>query len=554
MKNVVGVILTFILLSSIGCESHNIDARLALADSLIVDHADSAYTVLKAIDSEELLSESDRAFYALLYTQAQYKNVDSIGSDSLINFALDYYKDNHNREHYTRTLIYKGAVMEELGNPEEALEWYLRAENNAAPDDYLNLGQANLRMSVLYSTHYIGDGLDLEKDRAALHYFRLADNKRYELMCLSSLGGGFRIYNMDSAYYYLDKALELAEEMGNEGEFYSCTEMKVRGMLEDSLHHEAKTLALDYLNTKGTEYVDDDLYYDLANAYIGLGNADSAQYYFNKTAENPQNENLIVIRLICLEKLSQLCKDKSLSYDLNIKSDKIADNIIYSKNSNELIKREQLFNKNRQINHIKNKNNIILFILSTLLILSIFIYINKRVSHGKRVKEYKKIIQDLQCFCEENQKYYELQNNTCNLNVVHIVTNYIQFVNELKVCIKNFEQTPKTLVRKVNNILKSVQDNKNNIGEQIQEIVNAGNDNILKRINLEYKQLTSKDLSLIAMIYCGFSSVTIGACLGYTHEKSIYQRKKQIAQKMEIDVNLDDFVAQKRYKEKLLTK
>ena len=260
MKNVVGVILTFILLSSIGCESHKIDARLALADSLIVDHADSAYTVLKAIDSEELLSESDRAFYALLYTQAQYKNVDSIGSDSLINIALDYYKDNHNREHYTRTLIYKGAVMEELGNPEEALEWYLSAENNAAPDDYLNLGQANLRMSVLYSTHYIGDGLDLEKDRAALHYFRLAGNKRYELMCLSSLGGGFRIYNMDSAYYYLDKALELAEEMGNEGELYSCTEMKVRGMLEDSLHHEAKTLALDYLNKKGTEYVDDDLY------------------------------------------------------------------------------------------------------------------------------------------------------------------------------------------------------------------------------------------------------------------------------------------------------
>ena len=36
-----------------GCGgSHKVDARLALADSLIVDHADSAYTVLKAIDSE----------------------------------------------------------------------------------------------------------------------------------------------------------------------------------------------------------------------------------------------------------------------------------------------------------------------------------------------------------------------------------------------------------------------------------------------------------------------------------------------------------------------
>ena len=359
-----------------GCGgSREVDARLALADSLIVDHADSAYTVLKAIDSEELLSESDRAFYALLYTQAQYKNVDSIGSDSLINIALDYYKDNHNREHYTRTLIYKGAVMEELGNPEEALEWYLSAENNAAPDDYLNLGQANLRMAVLYSNNYSDYNLKIQKYAKALNCYYLAENAQYQLMCLSGLGGSYRICNMDSAYYYLDKALELAEEMGNEGEFYSCTEMKVRGMLEDSLHHEAKTLALDYLNTKDTEYVDDDLYYDLANAYIGLGNVDSAQYYFNKTIEPVDERKLVSYKWIA-SLINEMKGKYEQAHNYNKSADSLADKLVYNNTSSKLIRKKQvIYDELLQSGKDKNKTYLLYIFVMAFVIIGCLLFI-----------------------------------------------------------------------------------------------------------------------------------------------------------------------------------
>ena len=94
-----------------GC-GRSVDSRLSLADSLIDDQADSAFVVLKEINADELTSTSDKAYYALLYTQAQYKNFDSIPNDSLINIALHHYSDNHNRELYTRALIYKGAVMQ----------------------------------------------------------------------------------------------------------------------------------------------------------------------------------------------------------------------------------------------------------------------------------------------------------------------------------------------------------------------------------------------------------------------------------------------------------
>ena len=542
MKNVVGVILTFILLSSIGCESHKIDARLALADSLIVDHADSAYTVLKAIDSEELLFESDRAFYALLYTQAQYKNVDSIGSDSLINIALDYYKDNHNREHYTRTLIYKGAVMEELGNPEEALEWYLSAENNAAPDDYLNLGQANLRMSVLYSTHYIGDGLDLEKDRAALHYFRLAGNKRYELMCLSSLGGGFRIYNMDSAYYYLDKALELAKEMGNEGELYSCTEMKVRGMLVDSLHHEAKTLALDYLNTKGTEYVDDDLYYDLASAYIGLGNADSAQYYFDKTTENPQNAEKIVMRL-CVQ--SEIYTIKGLykeSYDKINEVDVFSQNIKEKGMNKSLILqeanyKEEIFTDLKTENIKDNFLNTtliwtILFILILVIVFSIKIF----RSQIKQFVKAQSIIRRLRQ--EQSKNFIKTQNKQPQLR--EIVKKHIKLFKTLYDCSQNYKNSPEKLSQKLSNILKENQPN-DSFFEELRQYVNSTRNQALDQIIIKYPQLTKDDINIILMICCDLSYLEMTICMGYTNEKYIYKKKKQIINKLNLGVSLEEF-------------
>lgn len=535
MKNVVGVILTFILLSSIGCESHNIDARLALADSLIVDHADSAYTVLKAIDSEELLSESDRAFYALLYTQAQYKNVDSIGSDSLINIALDYYKDNHNREHYTRTLIYKGAVMEELGNPEEALEWYLSAENNAAPDDYLNLGQANLRMSVLYSTHYIGDGLDLEKDRAALHYFRLASNKRYELMCLSSLGGGFRIYNMDSAYYYLDKALELAEEMGNEGELYSCTEMKVRGMLEDSLHHEAKTLALDYLNTKGTEYVDDDLYYDLANAYIGLGNVDSAQYYFNKTAENPQNDSQKVTRLNTLGKINNILGKHQEAFFSIQEAEQRSVELIYRNDQNKLERIEQLYKqeveKNIKYELQLNKIILICLILVIFVIILICVYFYRENQHKE--KSALLLIDNIQ---KENLILHrDIQSHEM------FQKNHIQTIKQIQECFHLYSQSPSVFTRHFNEILDSEKNNESFWNELVYYADKKYNGKITQ-IKNTYPNLNEKEIRILTMICCDFSNIEITIAMGYKHVTRIYSKKQELIKKLKLDCSLEDFL------------
>ena len=85
------MLLLLVLLSLAGC-SAPVDGRLAEADSLLcAGMQEKAFTILKSVSPGSLRGRGNRAYYALLYTQAQYKCYEPIRNDSLINIAVDYY-------------------------------------------------------------------------------------------------------------------------------------------------------------------------------------------------------------------------------------------------------------------------------------------------------------------------------------------------------------------------------------------------------------------------------------------------------------------------------
>ena len=109
-----------------GCGGHpHYDTRLTAADNLLKQDMDSTLTLLEAINLGSLGNEADRAYHALLLTEARYRCYIPATSDSLINVALDYYeRHGEEREKLTRAYIYKGAVIEELGQYREAMQYY----------------------------------------------------------------------------------------------------------------------------------------------------------------------------------------------------------------------------------------------------------------------------------------------------------------------------------------------------------------------------------------------------------------------------------------------
>ena len=162
MKKLVYIFLVLFLTTIWGC-NRSVDKRLVLADTLMWTNPDSSLAILEKIDSKSLKGKENQAYYALLLTQAQFRCNIPLTSDTLISKAVDYYRDNHNREHYTRALLYKGGAYEDMGKPVEAMKWYKQAEDNADSTDYRNLAQINMRMGTVYYRSYASNGIDTEK-------------------------------------------------------------------------------------------------------------------------------------------------------------------------------------------------------------------------------------------------------------------------------------------------------------------------------------------------------------------------------------------------------
>jgi len=79
-----------------------------------------------SIPSIDIVEE--QACYALLMTQAMYRCGHKISSDSLINIAVQYYSSQGNADDKASALLYKGYILEDLGQDNEALYAYKQAE------------------------------------------------------------------------------------------------------------------------------------------------------------------------------------------------------------------------------------------------------------------------------------------------------------------------------------------------------------------------------------------------------------------------------------------
>ena len=278
------MLLLLVLLSLAGCSSP-VDGRLAEADSLLcTGMQEKAFAILKSVSPGSLRGRGNRAYYALLYTQAQYKCYEPIRSDSLIDIAVDYYDGSDDYDKRLRSLIYKGAALADMGDRLEAADWYKKAEETADTADYDNLGYINLRLGYLYSDSYIDNKAHIMKFKKALTLFNKAGNKKYQLSCISALGAIYRKFDKDTAEYYLKEAVSLSKELNDTTDYFYNLEMLSYLYELKGRYDKSKDMYL-YIINHGKDFLyDEKAYYDAARSYAKLGMVDSAQYYLNLSA------------------------------------------------------------------------------------------------------------------------------------------------------------------------------------------------------------------------------------------------------------------------------
>ena len=497
------VVLVFVLGGCHG-QSNRYDPRLIAADSVLrMNNPDSALRLLDAIDGAKLSSAGDRAYHALLLTQAQYRCYVDITSDSMINVALDYYKQHEGeQEKLTRAYIYKGAVTEVLGDPEGAMPYYKQAVSVAAPDDHFNLGYAKMRIGSLYRDHLVADSSDINLFNEAYGYFKQIPDTLYMLTCLGEIGLSYIKNNKDSILSYLNQAIDLAQQThAIEIEFKYKKKLAELLMFSDKVEEieRANQLTLSLYRLSGS----DELLMAASFTLAKLNKPDSAVYYLSQVDIASQKDGMQVLYDKCLAEIARCHHDVDkfkLYYErANDLSDSLVNNDmqmqlrdVESKYDNEALKYKAL----------RYRDNWMMSLLGALLAKNHAMSEELKATIRHQIDTFTQLVElHFTQFAQFPKKFGELFSKTYSLNQPDL-----------------------------------------SFWAGIRSYADSTCDGIITRTLEEHPSLAESDVRFLSLCCCNLPTTVIMACMGYNDLHSIYNKKRRLAQELGLTGKLDDYI------------
>ena len=187
MRKVSWVLLIFVL--AVSCRDKGTYRDLQYVEQLLETDAAAADSILATISLSDNMR--DRAYYAILKTQADYKNYITAQDDSLILTATAYYGAGKKDYHAAMAWYSLGCVYTDMGNDHSAVSAYIKAKD-LFPDTlvrYYALTEQNLGQHYLNQMMFDLSLSNLNaclKNSLRLHDNVLTSNARY-LIALNAL-------------------------------------------------------------------------------------------------------------------------------------------------------------------------------------------------------------------------------------------------------------------------------------------------------------------------------------------------------------------------------
>ena len=115
-KNILFILTILLLLACTACyrSTRHVTEHLSQAEELIWTAPDSALHILESIPTSRHLIGKEQADYVLLLSLAQYRCYIPVSSDSsMIDLAVEYYKDKNDADKKGAAFYVKGCILEE---------------------------------------------------------------------------------------------------------------------------------------------------------------------------------------------------------------------------------------------------------------------------------------------------------------------------------------------------------------------------------------------------------------------------------------------------------
>lgn len=264
---------------------HNPNALLTQADSLMEERPDSALHILESINPEQLHTQHNRAFYALLLTQARDKNYIVQTDDSLIKTAVQYYDSIGDAVLQAKAYYYKGSVYRDANQAGKAIEEYLTAIGFAKKaNDKKLLGRIYNNTGYLY---YLQDLLE-QADSIYQQTEELAKQQNDTSLWAEALSfRGKMFMEKETNYAKAEQLLQNAFKIAN-APAYKLVQADIAASLSSLYNRMDKTNDAIRYAKLNISLRDDTTkryraYLLLGDAYYKAGQYDSATAYINKS-------------------------------------------------------------------------------------------------------------------------------------------------------------------------------------------------------------------------------------------------------------------------------
>lgn len=527
-------ILPFVAaLAMCSCDDDRLQARLDRAEAVILEHPDSALTILRETSASG--SRQQNARRALLYSMALDKNYIDITSDSLVTVARDYYHNHGTARERFLSEFYYACYLRNCNDLPGALCLYSDCvELGIEAGDHYHLGVLYSQIANIYEEQFDYDNAVLY-DQLALEQYRLSNALTSQGLIHIGLGKGlFALNRYDEAEANYHKALAIFEELRDTDDIDDALCCLACNHLYNGKIDSAE-MAIDRISA---EYGFHE-YITLADIYRRRDRLDKAREYLAKAKEyvySPRSHTNVLFYESRIDMQEGRYKEAA---EHTIQCNKIRDSLVdvalsrpaasvHRDHFQELYRRAS---DNADLLRQRFWLTTTLIVVIAGIVIYYIIYIMRKRRRSSRLR-YLQSLRESHAISNRMSQQINMQTRQAQhmrklicdsfAPIDRIATTYYER--------KDSKTAQAGIYRDVERLLNSyIGDPK--VKEHLEYTVDIGRGGIMKSLRKELPQLSEKEIDLLLYIYAGFSTSAIAL---FTDDKpnNVYLRKSRLKNKI----------------------
>ncbi len=520
------LIILLLLLAVVSCSRHSrVSETLAHAEAVMEEHPDSALPILQAVPDSALVTDRDRALQALLLSQALDKNYIDITSDSLINIALDYFRDHNDRYEMLSNYYYAKVTSNAEEYTKSTFAILKAKELSEKMKDTLFIARSNEVLADLYFSNFDFEN-EIKHRKIAIKNYHDINRTLSELYANIDLSLAYTQNGQPST------AIEVLEDIDSlmdtsktqlykaylEAYIYPCILIK------------EYTLATDIsellIKLYGTEDYSSNTYCELSELYLRANNIQKAKYFLNKSIDkypNTKSSTNVLLQLLEIYKytndipsiLSMIdsVQDAQNNYAKTIVNQQIS-------NSERDYYNQKAFESDKKESLAKRNSVIVSLVATIIIIVTIFLYLYQRTKNRNmkleiennlyRLKELEgNLWQKDSLYKESSQALKEMRRTIEDLfhqkfEIINSFSHYFDSDNR-------HEENAVIVYRNINKLLSQFCD-KDSI-KKLEKIVDDYQNGMMTRFHVLFPNLPESQYRMVLYIFLGFTPSTISIFL-----------------------------------------